>query len=253
MGRSPNPINKFPFPDVWREISDHHRDDWEVRLRPAANLIGYFLFPIGWHWTEYKPKTDQDKMPYELLAREASNLQIPLQRPLVKPASTRRRAGQSYRKAQVWRYLQKILVRGEVWCSYGPTRNIALPKRSARPIERIPTREDFEDVRIDTSTVGRLISRQIDVKLDANELLDLLSKKIETRGAKPTYDLLKIERWCRDKLERNTPILKDAKNLRATLIAAACDWHSETEIKPAGPDQVRPIVNDLLREYGAEE
>lgn len=248
-----DPISKFSFPDVWREICDHHKDDWEIRLRPAANLIGYFLFPVGWHWTEFKALSNADKKPYESLAREASNFEFPLKRSLRKPATARRKTARKYRKAQVTGHLHKILMRSDVRYFHGPMRNIAAPNRDARPVERTLTSEDFADVRIEHSTVGRMISRQIDIKIDANDLIKHLKGEFETRGTKATYDLRKVERWCRDQLERNTPTLSSTTNLKATLLDAACDWHAEVASKSAGPDQVRPLVNNLLLEYLGEE
>lgn len=132
-------------------------------------------------------------------------------------------------------------------------RNIAAPNHDTRPVDRALTSEDFAEIRVVHSTVGRMVSRQIDVKIDANDLIDHLKGQVETRGTETKYDLLKIERWCRDHLERNTPVLKDAKNIKATLINEACDWQGEAEPNPAGPDQVRPIVTALLQEYSTEE
>lgn len=144
-------------------------------------------------------------------------------------------------------------MRGDVQYFHGPMRNIAAPSRDPRPIERSLNREDFEKLRIEHSTIGRMVSRQIDIKIDANDLIKHFKSEFETRGTKATYDLRKIERWCRDQLERNTPTLSDTMNLKATLIDAACDWHAEVDTKSAGPDQVRPLVNNLLREYVGEE
>ncbi|QCI98798.1 hypothetical protein [Agrobacterium larrymoorei] len=253
MGGSRDAIDKLPFPSVWLTVREHHRDDWEIRLRPAANLIGYFLFPVGWHWSEFKALTDADKMPYEGMAREASNQEIPLKRPLMKPASVRYRAAGDHRRNVVHSFLQKILVRGDVRYFHGPMRNIALPHRGSQPVNRPLARDDFEEVRIANSTVGRMISRQIDVKVDAKDLIEHLIRQNETRGAPPAYDLNKIERWCRDQLERNA-VLKDMTGeLSATLINAASDWQGKIFTKPAGPDQIRPIVTRLLREYVNEE
>jgi|GEM_PF-4475486 hypothetical protein len=98
-----------------------------------------------------------------------------------------------------------------------------------------------------------MVSRQIDLKIDGNDLINHLKGQVEARGTEAKYNLLKIERWCRDHLERNTPVLKDAQNIKSILINAACDWQGEAEPNPAGPDQVRPIVTTLLLEYSAEE
>ncbi|ATN32986.1 hypothetical protein ACO34A_04120 [Rhizobium sp. ACO-34A] len=132
-------------------------------------------------------------------------------------------------------------------------RNIALPHREPQTVNRPLARDDFEEVHVANSTVGRLISRQIDIKIDSNDLIEHLIAQNETRGAPPAYDLNKIERWCRDQLERNVVLKGVTGELSATLINAASDWQGEIFMKPAGPDQIRPIVTRLLREYVNEE
>lgn len=253
MGRLPDPINGLPFPEVWRKIRDHHKDHWEIRLRPAANLIGYYLFPVGWHWSEFKTLTKADKAPYEKPARDISNQKILLKRPLRKPALACWKAGRSYRKNAAKQYLEKILVRGDLKYFCGSMRNLALPNRGARPIKRTPNRTDFYEINVAYSTVGQMISQQVDISIDANDLVELLIKSTETRGAPSKYGVWAIERWCRNQLERNTSPLQKPSNLRASLINATCDWQGETNAEPAGPDQVRPIVDKLLLEYCIEE
>lgn len=253
MGRSPDPLGKLPFPEAWRVIRDHHNDHWEVRLRPAVNLIGYFLFPVGWHWSEFKSVTPHDFAPYEDTTRNSSNQGILWNRPRLKPALTRWKTGRSYRRGEAMKYLERTLVREDLPCFPRSMRNLALPDRGERPITRSLNRADFSQINVDQSTVGRMISQQIDVTIDANDLISLLVSRNETRGAPRKHNALEIERWCRSHLERNTPILRNSENLKATLINAACDWQGEKNADPAGPDQVRPIVDMLLREYTAEE
>ena len=127
------------------------------------------------------------------------------------------------------------------------------PNRDPRPAIRNPNRADFSKMRVADSTVGRLTSEQFDLTIDACMLVDLLISATETRGAPRKHNSLEIERWCRNQLERNNSLLKEANNLRARLIDGACDWQGAKYLEPAGQDQIRPIVDRLLVEYGTEE
>lgn len=253
MGRPPDPINKTPFPEVWRTIKQYHQEEWEIRLRPAANLVGYFLFPVGWHWTEYRALTDVDTTLYEQYVRSNSELGFPFKRTRRSPASRRYKAAQKFRKDKVEQHIRKNLVRGEVRYSAGRMKNLHLRNPTAKPLNRDLVREDFEILEIEHSTVGRLLSYQIEVHVDAEELIKDLVGRVETRGADPKYNLLKIERWCRSQLETNSPTLSEQNNLKSTLIKAACDWYAKIYRAPAGDDQVRPIVDRLILEYTSEQ
>lgn len=253
MGRPPNRINNLAFPKVWHEIEAYHNKHWEIRLRPATNLIGYFLFPVGWHWTEFRSLTTEDRMPYEQLARENSSQGLPLKRPIRQPALIRWRTGRRFRQNVANKYLEKLLVRGDLKHFCNSVRNPALRNRDIRPVRRSLNRSDFSKMHVVGSTVGRLTSEQFDLTVDAKSLISFLVAATETRGAPSKYNLLEVERWCRNHLERNTGLLKETSNLRATLINGAWDWQGETYPVPAGPDQIRPIVDSLLTEYGYEE
>lgn len=253
MGRPPSRINKLAFPKVWREIETYHEKHWEIRLRPAANLIGYFLFPVGWHWAEFRPLTEGDKMPYEKVAREASSQGLPLKPPIRQPALKRWQVGRTYRLNAATEYLEKLFVRDGLKHFCHSVRNPAIRNRDACPVPRSLNRSDFLRIRVADSTVGRLTSEQFDLTVDAKGLVSLLIEATETRGAPNKHNLLEVERWCRNHLERNTGLLKETSNLRATLINGVWDWQGEAYPEPAGPDQIRPIVNRLLTEYGCEE
>ncbi len=253
MGRPPSRINKLASPKVWREIKAYHEKHWEIRLRPAANLIGYFLFPVGWHWTEFRPLTEEDKMPYEQVARETSRQGLPLKLPIRQPALKRWQAGRTYRLCAATEYLEKLLVREGLKYFSHSVRNPALRNRDARTVTRSLNRSDFSNIRVLDSTVGRLTSEQFDLTVDAKGLVSLLIEATETRGAPNKHNLLEVERWCRNHIERNTELLRDTAKPKAVLINAASDWQGETHPEPAGPDQIRPIVDRLLREYDCEE
>ncbi len=253
MGRPPDRINKLTFPKVWREIEAYHEKHWEIRLRPATNLIGFFLFPVGWHWTEFRPLTEEDKMPYERAARENSSHGLPLKRPLRQPALMRWQAGRRYRRYAATEYLEKLFVRDGLKHFCNSLRNPALRNRDSRPVTRSLNRSDFSKIRVVDSTVGRLTSEQFDLTVDAKGLVSMLIEATETRGAPNKHNLLEVERWCRNHIERNTDLMKETHKLRAALINRAWDWQGETYPEPAGPDQIRPIVDKLLIEYGCEE
>lgn len=253
MVGKPNPIDKLPFPEVWRRIKDFHKVHWDIRLRPGTNLIGYYLFPVGWHWSEFDSRTDEDQVPYEKEARQHSDQGIPLKRPVNKATNRMWKSGRTFRRHAAKSHLEKLLVRDELKCFCHSVRNPALPNRDPRPATRNPNRADFSRMSVADSTVGRLTSEKFDLTIDACMLVDLLITATETRGAPRKYNSLEIERWCRNELERNNSFLKEASNLRAQLIARACDWQGEKHLKLAGQDQIRPIVNRLMEEYGNEE
>ncbi|WP_306141483.1 hypothetical protein [Roseibium sp. MMSF_3412] len=144
-------------------------------------------------------------------------------------------------------------MRNDVKYFLGQMRNIKAPGLGTKQIDRSLTIEDFDNICVRYSTVGRLVSRQIDLTVDAKDLIEYLANRIETRGAKTKYELYKVERWCRAQLESNTPILQDTTKVQAALINAACDWQGKVDAQPAGPDQVRPIVIELMREYKIEK
>ena len=73
MGRKPDPLKSLPFPELWNEIRRYHKQQcWTARLRVAANLIGFWQFPVGWCWTEYKVLTEHDRTDYEKDAQQVS-------------------------------------------------------------------------------------------------------------------------------------------------------------------------------------
>ncbi len=253
MVRKPNPIDKLPFPEVWHSIKSFHKEHWGIRLRPATNLIEYYLFPVGWHWSEFVSRTDEDRMPYEAEARQLSDQGIALKRPVNKATNRMWKCGRDFRRHAATSYLEKLLVRDELKYFCSSVRNSALPNRDPRPATRNPNRADFSKMRVADSTVGRLTSEQFDLTIDACMLVELLVSVTETRGAPRKHNSLEIERWCRNQLERKNSFVKEPDNLRARLIDSACDWQGETQLEPAGQDQVRPIVDKLMAEYCAEE
>lgn len=116
-------------------------------------------------------------MPYETTAREASNFEFPLKRPFRKPASLMRKRAREYRRDHVTRHLRKILMRHEVRYFLGQMRNIKAPELGTKQIDRDLTIEDFDNIYVTDSTVGRLVSRQIDLRIDAKDLIEYLAKK----------------------------------------------------------------------------
>jgi hypothetical protein len=216
-------------------------------------LIGYYLFPVGWHWSEYEAHTDDDRMPYETEARQYSDQSTILKRPVNKATNRMWKNGRNFRRHAAKSHLEKLLVRDQLKSFCHSVHNPALPNRDPRPPTRSLNRSDFSKIRVATSTVGRLTSEQFDLTIDACMLIDVLISATETRGAPRKHNSLEIERWCRNQLERNNSFLTDAKNLRAQLIDIASDWQGRKHLEPAGPDQIRPIVDKLLIEYGCEE
>jgi len=252
MGRPPRPIGRMPFRDVWTTIERRHNIEWKIRLRPAANIIGFNLFPVGWRWTEFTPLTPDDSTDYEAVALELSSCGLPL--PASRSPTAAIDAGRSYRREKTTECLARILARSEVRAYHGRQKNIAAPVYGSHLPDRPPNSTDYERISVEHSTIGSLVSRQYETWVDAPQLIGHLLNGLETRGAPQKHDRLRIERWCRNVFESgDVPVTQGS---RAELTARCLDWLATTSgdaDQIAGEAQVRPIISQLLVEYASAQ
>jgi hypothetical protein len=254
MGRQPHPVKKLPFSELWNEIRLYHgQQHWNARLRVAANLIGFWQFPVGWCWTEYKVITQDDRTLYESEAKQKARCGLDV-RPSASNKNEEQKGseaklnGRRYRRKQVEQSLQRLIEREEIKLYRG---KLVFPEarhdpflgpmmaRQIDPYERLL-------LHIEASSIGSPIWKRTYCEVDALNLLDWIVKQIEARGRPPIYNWLKFERWCRDEIEVN-----GIPPTRASLAEKAMIAYSSEFRKDTIPDkkQAEQTVSRLLQEY----
>ncbi|WP_176251155.1 hypothetical protein [Sulfitobacter sp. HGT1] len=201
-------------------------------MRPAANLIGFYLYPWGWDGREFKALTDKDKMPYEdNIFRDSRSSKTALR-------------GRKSRRTHVQELLFQWTRREEIkWNLYGDTgsHSAQSPRQNLNLIPRIYINE---------SILGRHNTVGYQVTVDALSLIDRIMKNDDTRGAKSKYDAASIEEFLREQIESCSSVKK------VTLINSYLDHASDqsaTGNDLPSKDTVGNYVDDLWAEYKREE
>jgi hypothetical protein len=254
MGRKPDPINELPFSNLWKEIRLYHsQQHWNARLRVAANLIGFWQFSVGWCWTEYKAITEDDRTHYENEAKQKARCGLSARlldssNNEAQKGSEARLNGRRHRRKQVEKTLQRLIEREEIKLY---RRKLVFPEATHDPFlgPMIARQTDPYErllLHISESSIGSPIWRRTFCEVDALNLLDWIVAQTETRGRRPIYNWLKVERWCRDEIEtRGIP------ESAASLAGKAIDAYSSEFQKDTIPDtkHAEEIASRLLHEY----
>jgi hypothetical protein len=246
VGQLPKNINGTPFPTLWKEIWEHHTGAFSIRLRPAANLIGHHLFPIGWKWLEYVPLSQQDAMPYEANALATIGCDMPSIEPKSESALQAIRAGIESRKQKVEPLLRRLIARKEVrYFARGRAFPRVEPEEGDPPNRPFDIR-DFEWLDVSKSTMGARLYDRVHVELDALGLIERLIALTETRGRKERYPWKQIERHARVIIESEGLPAKNA-SLEQVLNKFVSDKHPGFLEPPSS--KLQDLVSSLRAEY----
>jgi hypothetical protein len=253
MGRPPGLWKDIPHPDFWKEVKRLHEHEPRVRLRPAANLIGIFIFPYGWLTTEFDPIVDEDTCEFEKFWRKNFRQRVSGRSPFGKKAA---RHARGYRRREVEailkRNLKREMIRYECLHIYNPKAPAYGQKPPEYPINPI----EFERMNVELSTVGRLVSRQHVIRIDVEDLLNCLIEECETRGKKATINRGHAEHLARKLIETWQPSSERAITKQAIIDAVAdpvTGLPGTSDGDVASSDQVRSVINKLWPEYGLGE
>lgn len=245
MGRLPHPISKLPFSALWNEIRAYHDEHWKVRFRVAANLIGFWSFPVGWTWEEYPADTEDDRAVYEIRAKGLSHCGLERPAEMTSTGESAVRTGQKHRRKHVERFLVRRIARQEIRFYKGSLVFPQALEESGKTEAEFDVR-DLLRVRIRESQLGARLWTRRHCELDAIQLLDHILALTETRGRPPHHDWLKIERWCRDQIEQQGLPVETTR-----LSNLAAEWYSNQFSTSNEPEKkaLDELVTRLKHEY----
>ena len=253
MGRRPDPWNEVLHSDFWKEVRKISKYVPRIRLRPAANLVGMFQFPNGWLSTEYDPILDEDICDFEAIWRDECRRPIP-GRSLFGERLARN--AHEFRRGAVEEILKWNLKRGKVAHESIYIHNPKAPAYGRKPPEYPINPIEFEGINVALSTVGRLVSRQHAIRVDKEDLLNCLIAEHENRGRKSRFDRDAAERIARERIEAWDAADEKALTKEAIINAVADPQFGiagTSDGDVASNDQVRPVVDELWKEYGLGE
>lgn len=213
------------------------------------------MFPFGWTCSEYVVLDSEDQFPYEVRLQSASRPTF-LAGSVGHSPDTAWQAGVGNRRSKVEDILKSWLRFGSVQSIFGYRRkNIKVKSDPWRDYGQPASKEDFDHINVEHSTIGRLVSRQIEVWVDPVSLTENIFVETERRGAKEKINWGAIEAWCRDEIEAGRPS-RDCQG-RRQLVNAAADWYSSLPNAPAdialSNDQVAKRMAPLFDEYEFEK
>jgi hypothetical protein len=249
MGRKPDPFTKVPFAKLWNEIRLYHKQQhWDAPLRVAANLIGFWQFPVGWCWTEYKSFSEHDGTNYEAKAKQQARCGLGLPRSTPdKSGSEANQNGRRYRRRLVERALLQLIER-KVVRVYRRRRLYSEGKNEPDfvPLGQIEPNQELRKLSVERSTIGFTLSMNEYRVVDALDLMDGLASQIETRGRPLKHNWLKFERWCRDEIEATGNPKSGASLADKGMIAYSKDLPKNTIPNKTKAEE---ITSKLIREY----
>lgn len=253
MARKLDPLSKLPNSEFWKNIKIFHKRDElpHINLRPAANLVGLFLFPYGWRWSEYEVKDGADRYDYERDAKTASHLTVEEDRSsfgqqrAICASRFRRRAAEDLIKS----FLGRGALNYAVYYSFDPRSSDSRCKDSLYPINPA----EFERLNVERSFVGMGVGKKYFIRVDAINLIELLIVEHERRGAQRKFERAVVEPMARRFIESWEP-----STMRDVTYAAAMSWVSGEVAQqggvagsePLSDDQLRPLFRELWLEYG---
>ena len=242
MGRPPDKLKAFLRRGHWNEIKVFHDSEYKITLRAAANLLGYFRFPVGWQWTEFKPLSQTSFLDYEMtFAKEAG-------RPIASNFKNWK-VGRKYRRNSVKSELTRLVQRKEIVSYLGRMKVNQQPSRGTRSITQNVPDIEFEHLQIGHSTIGISRGWKYEIWIDAPSLFTYFLEQTEHRGRKLEFNNDAAERFARSKIEASeNESLTQARVKNATMDFVDSEFPSD-DGDVVTEDQFRPIIEDLWSEY----
>jgi hypothetical protein len=185
---------------MWSRICDAAEEQFAIRLRPALNIIGFTMFPVGWSWTECRPRP-ANALPFESDAEELGLLKVEPPAPQTKEGLQALRRSNRYRLAQAEHRLQRFIYRREVRVilitANGTKRDIDDRTRLDPTLSLDPKKD-----RLSVTRKKRRISWGFET--DALDLVKALETKLPWNGNNTVNDWLRLERFLRELFETHS-------------------------------------------------
>jgi hypothetical protein len=220
---------------LWKQIRGFHQTQSMLTVRNAANLVGFWRFPVGWTWQEYGRLLEQP-LPYEKKAGSLHHANLDTQSCAHNECCSR---AEAYRMTEVEAYLLRFINRNEVLSALFDEWGDGRPFRDqlCHSVKWVNVRAGYIRYR-----------RRAGCEIDALSLIDVIDKcrKEETSSRPPTYNWFVIERWIRNHIERNGTAASDSEILRMVE-----DWYSAQYGKDVIPTRstLARRISDLRTEY----
>jgi hypothetical protein len=217
---------------LWKQIRAFHQKRYMLSLRHAANLVGFWRFPVGWTWQEYD-RWMEEQLPYELQAARLRHLD--LQAPVYAPNDWVGRA-EVCRMKEVEDYLLRFINRREVECAVYDDRGNAVQENFQHSVKWL-------NVRDSCIRYGREVGG---CEVDALSLLDAIERHRKKRSRPPKYNWLAIERWVRNHIESDGLVASDSE-----IVGVVYEWYATRYGKDTMPTRstLAEDVASLRREY----
>jgi hypothetical protein len=208
-------------------------------------LIGFWRFPVGWSWTEIRPPQEAEILPYEPRAKDMAKLGLHPPRLSSEEMSktafgeAAKLRGQRHRREQISRALYGLIERQQVLVF--PER-LVFPETigNANELSRGLDPQERLKIWIAESQIGARLWTRRRCKIDVSQIIERILSDVETRGRRPQYDWLKIERWCRNYIELvGLPETHHALAEKALIPIS----------NPPDSKQVEQLVSKLFNEY----
>jgi hypothetical protein len=244
VGKTPrgaHAISKTKLDALWKEICiDADSSRYFLKLRAAANIIGFCEFPVGWSWSEYERYRYEVPRLYEDRAKNIRYLGI---KPDIKKQTSSGKKAQknaaAFRKHKVEAFLNRLIVRAEV-----AVKLFDHDERGHTPNEKL-TLDPQTTFNIEHSSYGWMDGYQWSCVLDGIELTQLLDGR-RWKGERCTsYDWLLIERHIRNFFETFGSPKTNEQIFQYVL--AECEG-SEAANEPTH-STLRDLISDLREEY----
>ncbi len=211
----------------------------------AANLIGFFEFPYGWTWDEYRSLSREDSASYEENARKT------LRDILTAETNTARddrliTNAKHFRRHRAEHILRKAFDRGSTRIYEGSLAVPDAPSEFGRKVQPLDAK-DRQVFRIEESQIGfRQWSRRVCL-VDAIDLIEMLESSHEKRGTPKRFDHASIELWLRRSIEACGVPVNGAERIRALQ-----EWYAaklDREGREPPEKHCRETLTRLGKEY----
>jgi len=178
---------------IWKQVRAYHQTEYLLTLRNAANLVGFWLFPVGWTWHEYE-RWLEEPLSYESKASKVRYLHLDLPNcPAANDRTSCSRA-EAYRMTQVEKYVLRFINRLEI--------SNVLYDGEGNPsafLENLRHSVKWLHVQGGYLRYGKRIAGCFVDALALLDVIDQARKEAKPKAAK--YNWLVIERWVRNHIE----------------------------------------------------
>ena len=215
--------------------------------------MGFWLFPNGWHWTEFHALTPADRCEYEQYGDAATSRDFFVEIHEAADSAGRLASenGSRYRRQVSRTRLAALLYRGIVSHYFESDKYIHPDAKRQRPID--PAKrfflKDYESMHVERSTIGgATIYQGRETFVDAPKLIEHILSSLETRG-RP-----KIGLWHEVEFEARKVIECSGFPLQQSMLTGRLqEFHlSRMRDRELRKSSLDALVKSLAKEYGAK-